>query len=173
MNDIVRFDAALTPGAGLSRRADFPPELLQSGDPRQWGHYYLERRDIGLVVGVWQNAVFESKPLPFNGNEFFIVVEGSVEIEESDGSVVEIPTGYAAVVPHGLVHLWIQRKPAKLFFAKYTPLSTGHIHPADRVIRLDTILEMPESRPPSREVLLSESVPVTTEHRSSSLRTAR
>jgi uncharacterized cupin superfamily protein len=164
MTDIVRFDPTLTPDAGLSRRADFQTEFLQSGDPRQWGRYYLERRDIGLVAGIWQNAVFESKPFPFNGNEFFIVVEGAVQIEEPDGSVIEIPTGHAAVVPQGLVHRWIQRKPAKLFFAKYTSVSNAGAHFADRVIRIDTELKMPESRPPSRELLVSDGTPVTTEH---------
>jgi uncharacterized cupin superfamily protein len=164
MTDIARFDPSLAPDAGLSRRSDFPAELLQSGDPRQWGHYYIERRDIGLVAGIWQNAVFESKPFQFSGNEFFIVAEGAVEIEEPDGSLVEIPMGEAAVVPHGLHHRWIQRRPAKLLFAKYTPLSSAQAHPADRVIRLDTTLEMAKSAPPLSELLISEGAPDTCEH---------
>jgi uncharacterized cupin superfamily protein len=164
-SQIQKFDRSLAPDAGLTRRADYDPKLMASGDPRQWGHYYVERRDIGLLAGIWQNAVFESQPNRMSGHEFFVVAEGEVIIEEADGTRVTIARGECAVVPHGLEHRWIQRIPARMFYIKY--ITKEAIDPANaptRVLRIDAAMNMPASVVPPRDLLLSEDAPITTEH---------
>ena len=157
------FDKTLTSASGLMQRADFDSASLASGDPRQWGHFYVERRDLGFVAGIWQNAIFESRPLRFTGNEFFIVVAGSVVIEEPDGTEVTLARGDCAVIPDGLEHRWIQREPARLFFAKHQERDAAAAAAPRQIVRIDPSLSLPPSTPPAREMLLSDEVPSTTE----------
>lgn len=160
---VQKFDPRMTIDTGLTKRGDFPAELVESGDPSQWGHLYTERRDVGLVAGIWQNAVFASQWTRFVGNEFFIVVEGSVIIEDRSRGRVTIGKGGAAVISHGFEHRWIQEEPARLFFAKYTaPEGAPVAEPA--LVVLDPSIAMPASTPPAAAMLLSDGVPSTTEH---------
>ena len=162
---IQKFDASLTIDVGLARRTDYNPNLVAVGDPRQWGHYYVERRDIGFVAGIWANSTFESRPHRFSGHEFFIVAEGTVIIEEPDGTRVAIERGECAVIPNGLEHRWIQPRPAILYFAKYiTREEVDEKSAPNRVIRIDTTVKMPPSTAPARELLISEGTPATAEH---------
>lgn len=161
---IITFDPAMTITSGLTKRGDFPADAMESGDPSQWGHLYVERRDVGMVAGIWQNAVFASKWTRFVGNEFFIVVEGSVIIEDRKLGRVTIPRGGAAVVPHGLEHRWIQEEPARLFFAKYTAQTAPASAVEPQLVVIDPTLNMAPSNPPAAHMLLSEGTPSTHEH---------
>lgn len=162
---IQKFDPTLAPEAGLTRRADYNPDAVASGDPRQWGRYYVERRDIGFVSGIWRNSVFETKPHRFSGHEFCVVADGRVVIEEPSGERVTVERGECVVIPHGLEHRWIQPVPALMYFGKYNTVETIDPKTAPtRVIRIDATIAMPPSTSPPRELLLSEGTPATTEH---------
>ncbi len=158
------FDKALTSASGLMQRADFDPAYLASGDPRQWGHLYVERRDLGFVAGIWQNAIFESRPLRFSGNEFLIVVAGSIVLEEPDGTEVNLVCGDCAVIPDGLEHRWIQREPARLFFVKHQERDAAVGLASRQVVRIDPSASLSPSTPPDPQKLLSQQVPSTAEH---------
>jgi uncharacterized cupin superfamily protein len=80
------------------------PDRLVSGNPLRttWSHYDSAAGEFSC--GVWQcepgswNIQFAA-----NKEEFFCVIEGRVRLHQSDGTMVEIAAGEAAVIPAGFV----------------------------------------------------------------------
>lgn len=111
MSEIIKFDRHLTAAGGL-KRADFPAELLRSGDPRQWGHYYLERRDIGLI-GMWTATPYRRERIPYPRFEMMYALEGKTRFPGADGSGPEMATGETVLVCKGAEAEWWNEVPTR------------------------------------------------------------
>lgn len=81
---------------------------LESGEPVQRGHMYLDDADLGLSVGVWDCTAMTTKMEPYSVNEFMFILEGSVTMVLADGTEETINAGEAFVIPKGLVCQWKQ-----------------------------------------------------------------
>lgn len=93
---------------GLVEWDPISPDDLESGEPVQRGHFYLNDEALGLMAGVWDCTAMTSKMAPYDVNEFMYVLEGSVTMVMEDGSEETINAGEAFVIPKGLVCQWKQ-----------------------------------------------------------------
>ena len=67
----------------------------------------LNDGEHGFVAGVWYWTPFTTRLLPDSGNEFVLILEGSVTIVEPYGRKRRF-IGESFVIPRGLIRQWKQ-----------------------------------------------------------------
>lgn len=153
---IIRFEPK-GPKGQLTRWEDIPASDLESGQPVQNGHYYLQDAKHGLTAGVWDCTAFTSKPGPYSVNEFMVVLEGSVTIVEAGGRETTIRAGESFLIPKGLHCQWKQPGYLRKYFVIFDDASG--LKPADatalQVMRPDPAAKLAPSASPPAELLLS------------------
>jgi uncharacterized cupin superfamily protein len=95
-------------GQGLDVWPAMPPKDVAAGNPVQRGRYYFEDSGLGLYCGVWDCTAFVSTMAPYSVDEFMILIEGSVTIEEESGRSTTFTAGECFVIPRGLKCVWRQ-----------------------------------------------------------------
>lgn len=134
----TRFEPHGPAGAGMVDWGPLDDVSIESGEPVQRGHFYLNDEDLGLMAGVWDCTPFVSTMAPYPVEEFMAVLEGSVTIVLEDGSEETIRAGECFVLPKGLVCQWKQTEYVRKYFVIFSG-ETGAA-PSDpsslRVIRL-------------------------------------
>jgi uncharacterized cupin superfamily protein len=79
-----------------------PPEILESGEGTESGHEYYSGGDGKVTAGVWDATPQKLVPGPYNVNEFMIVLEGAITIEQTHGETETFRAGEGFVIPKGL-----------------------------------------------------------------------
>lgn len=114
-------------GQGLQRRPPYPREGLETDPPVHSSYLYVDDSQRGIKIGAWECTPHTSKMHAFPVNEFMILLEGSVEIEERNGRSSAFRAGEAFLIPKGLVCRWRQSEDVRKFFAIYN----SEMHPAE------------------------------------------
>jgi uncharacterized cupin superfamily protein len=120
---IVRFDPK-GPWGKLERMEDFPASILETNQPVQRGHLYMDDGQHGYLAGVWECTPFRStlgRPYPFN--EFMVLLEGSVTVVEPGGLETTICAGEMFAIPKGLPCQWKQSGPVRKYYVIFDDAS--------------------------------------------------
>ncbi|MFO1123571.1 MAG: cupin domain-containing protein [Hyphomicrobiales bacterium] len=148
------------PAAVLEDWPPFSEAEIASGARAQKGLVLFEDKARGLSVGLWEMEANESHWLDYPVNEFMIVLDGEVVIEEQDRSV-SVRAGESFILPKGLRCRWTQPGRVRKIFVIFDDPSglvkAGHLE----TIKIDLGAKLSPSAPPSADVLLS---PVPTQH---------
>src|SRR5262249_6412382 len=112
------------PRGMLDRVEDFPESILDSDQPVQHGHLYVDDRQHGFSAGVWECTPFKTtlgRPYPFN--EFMVILEGSVTIVEPGDRETTIKAGEIFAIPKGLPCQWKQTGPVRKHYTIFDDAS--------------------------------------------------
>ena len=92
-------------------------ELFASELPVQHTHLYYEDEEHGLYVGVWDTTSMIEAAGPYGCEEFMWLLEGEVEIKNSQtGAMEAVKAGEAFVIPRGYDCQWHQSGYLRKFF---------------------------------------------------------
>ena len=98
---VIKYDRKGHPDYGMHDWGAYPPEALQSGEPVQTGHTYLDTASSIFYSGVWDCTPHELVPGPYDVDEFMIVLEGSIIIEHESGKSDRFSAG------ESLMRIWV------------------------------------------------------------------
>jgi uncharacterized cupin superfamily protein len=113
---VIVFDRDGDPETGLQEWEPIDPATLASGNPRQRGHIYFSTAGERLTAGVWDCTPFSEKRGPYSVDEFMILLEGSLDIENEDGTLQTFRAGEGFVIPKGAVLQWRQGEYLRKFW---------------------------------------------------------
>ena len=113
---VIVFDREGDPETGLQAWDPIAKESLVSGSPVQRGHEYFSSAAGKLTAGVWDCTPFTQKRGPYSVDEFMFLLEGSLDIENEDGSLQTFRAGDAFVIPKGAVLQWRQSEYLRKFW---------------------------------------------------------
>lgn len=129
---ITRMEPQGPADTGLVEWDPILPETIESGEPVQRGHLYINEESLGLMAGVWDCTAFTGKMEPYDVNEFMFILEGSVTMVLPDGSEETINAGEAFAIPKGLVCQWKQPGYVRKYFVIFDDAS-GMMADADKL----------------------------------------
>lgn len=96
--------------------------MFVSSLPRQHTHSYYENTALGLYLGLWDTTDIIATAAPYAYDEFMIIIEGVVEIKNSQTGTVEIATtGDSIIIPQGYDCQWHQKDYLLKFRLIYQP----------------------------------------------------
>ncbi|MCP4470967.1 MAG: DUF861 domain-containing protein [Gammaproteobacteria bacterium] len=113
---VILFDANGDPESGLQTWDPIPAESLACGEPVQRGHIYFSTASDRLTAGVWDCTPYEEVRGPYSVDEFMVLLEGSLDIENEDGSTQTFRAGDGCVIPKGAVLRWKQSEYLRKFW---------------------------------------------------------
>lgn len=113
---VIVFDRDGDPATGLQTWDPMDPDTLVSAPPVQRGHVYFSSAAGRLTTGVWDCTPFEEKRGPYSVDEFMVLLEGSLDIENEEGSTQTISAGEGFVIPRGAVLRWKQSEYLRKFW---------------------------------------------------------
>ena len=153
---IARFDP-LGPEGKLQRLKDFTASVLETDQPIQRGHLYIDDIDHGFSAGVWDCTPFTTTLRPYPFNEFMLILEGSVTIVEPGGRETVIHAGETFIIPKGLNCQWKQTGYLRKYYAIFdgVPGQQPANCAALRVVRPDPEGDQQDVAPPPAELLLT------------------
>jgi len=153
---IARFEPK-GPRGKLERLEDFTASILETDQPVQYGHLYMDDSQHGFSAGVWECTPFRTTLLPYPVNEFMLILEGSVTIVEAGGHETTIHAGEIFALPKGLPCQWKQTGDVRKYYVIFD--DTSGMEPGDsamlRVVRPDPRGRLEDIGPPPAELLLS------------------
>jgi len=125
--NVIKFDRNGDPEYGLHSWGAYLPESIQSGNPEQSGHTYLDTASSIFSAGVWECTPHEMLPGPYDVDELMIVIEGSIIIEHESGKSERFRAGSSFIIPKGAPITWKQDETVRKFWAIHddpdTPLA--------------------------------------------------
>jgi uncharacterized cupin superfamily protein len=113
---VIVFDRDGDPETGLQTWDPMDPETLASAPPVQRGHIYFSSAAERLTAGVWDCTPFTEKRGPYSVDEFMLLLDGSLDIENEDGSIQTFRAGEGFVIPRGAVLRWKQSEYLRKFW---------------------------------------------------------
>lgn len=113
---VIRFDRDGDPASGLQTWDPIAPENLLAGSPVQRGHVYFSSAAGRLTAGVWDCTPFTEKRGPYSVDEVMILLDGSLDIENADGSMQTFRAGQGFIIPRGAVLSWRQSEYLRKFW---------------------------------------------------------
>lgn len=127
---VIVFDREGYPASGLQTWDPMAVESIVSGSPVQRGHEYFSSAGGKLTAGVWDCTPYTEVRGPYSVDEFMLLLEGSLNIENEDGSMQTFRAGDGFVIPKGAVLQWQQSEYLRKFWVIYDnpdspPAATG------------------------------------------------
>jgi uncharacterized cupin superfamily protein len=116
---VIVFDRDGDPATGLQPWDPIDPETLASAHPVQRGHTFFSSASGRLTAGVWDSTPYEEVRGPYPLDEFMVLLEGSLDIENEDGSTQTFPAGVGCVIPRGTVLRWKQSEYLRKFWVMH------------------------------------------------------
>lgn len=156
---LIRID----PNAKLSRWPDYTEKDIRSGTRANFGRMFFEDKAIGLSAGVWQQDANETDWMEYPIDEFMIVLEGEVVIEEETRRTA-IKAGEAFVIPKGLKLRWTQKSRVRKIFVILEDDKPKADSTTLRTVKIETGAPLQPSDAPSPTVLLSRPAPTQHAH---------
>ena len=109
-----------SPFQGLAPTDYIAPETIQSGDPQEQGRSYYADQTGQLDAGVWQcepnKHVIESAPY----DEFVYLLEGRVDVIDSEGGVETFQAGDSFIMPRGCHCIWDVKEAVRKLYVVLT-----------------------------------------------------
>ncbi len=141
----IQFLASGPLDSGLKPGDVIDPSDLDAGEPLQHEHNYFTDQTGQLTAGVWTCTPMTTKLEPYSVNEFMLVLEGSVTIEDQNGHEETIRAGEAFIIPKGMPCRWKQTESIRKFYVIFDdPSGRQSPDPGSlKVIRVDTNAEVP------------------------------
>lgn len=127
VNKVTRFEFNGPTDTGLVESEVMDAADLDSVVPVQREHVYYNDEELGFSAGVWDCTPFTTKMGPYPFDEFMHILEGSVTIEQEDGTSTIITAGESFVIPKGLVCRWVQTEYIRKYFMIYAN-KNGPVH---------------------------------------------
>jgi uncharacterized cupin superfamily protein len=115
-HEVIVFNRNGDPETGLQPWDPMAPEAIVSGSPVQRGHFYFSTDNGRLTAGVWDSTPFVEVRRPYEVDEFMLLLEGSLEIENEDGSIQTFHAGDGFMIPKGAVLQWRQSEYLRKFW---------------------------------------------------------
>ena len=101
---------------------DLESAMFESALPRQHTHRYFENKTLGLSLGLWDSTKMTATATSYAYDEYMIIIEGVVEITNSQTGNVETATsGDSIIIPQGYDCQWHQKDYLKKFYVIYQP----------------------------------------------------
>lgn len=150
---IVRFEPTGPHAAGLPRVEPHSPDVLDSPEPAQYRHLYVNAPEYGLRVGIWRCTPFATKLIRQRSHELVIVVDGEVVIADKAGHEHRYVPGDSFVLQGGLLRRWIHKTDATVYFMSHEGVPS--VDP-EAPITIDVSVPLSPSTPPAAELLLSD-----------------
>jgi uncharacterized cupin superfamily protein len=144
--------ARLSRAVALSRWDDMAESEVASGTRQQFGHIFVDDKELNLTIGLWRAEANLSHWGAYPHDEFITVLEGEVRLEERD-RVTVIGLGESAVIPKGCECRWSQ--PGRLTKAFAIFAGAGAVEGTPRVVKIDPQAPLATSVPPAPGILLS------------------
>ncbi len=116
---VIVFDSNGDPATGLQPWDPIDAASIVSGSPQQSGHEYFSSAAGKLTAGVWDCTPFIQVREPYSVDEFMLLLEGSLDIENEDGSMQTFHAGDGFVIPKGAVLQWQQSEYLRKFWVIY------------------------------------------------------
>jgi uncharacterized cupin superfamily protein len=113
---VILFDRDGDPQSGLQPWDPVAAESLVSGSPTQRGHTYFSTSNDRLTAGVWDAPAHVERRDAYSVDEFMFLLEGSLGIENEDGSIQTFRAGDGFVIPKGAVLQWQQSEYLRKFW---------------------------------------------------------
>jgi uncharacterized cupin superfamily protein len=113
---VILFDANGDPETGLQTWDPIPTEIVTSGSPVQRGHTFFSTDNNRITAGVWDCTEHDEAKAPYEVDEFMVLLEGSLDIENEDGSTQTFHAGEGFVIPKGAVLAWKQSEYLRKFW---------------------------------------------------------
>jgi uncharacterized cupin superfamily protein len=96
--------------------------LLESSLPKQRSHSYYKNENLGLSIGVRESIGIVNTASPYVCDEFMFIIEGMVEIKNSQtGKVESVTADESFVIPQGYDCQWYQQGYLRNFYVIYEP----------------------------------------------------
>lgn len=142
---VIKFDPYGHPETGLQTWDPIPRDLITSGDPIQRGHQYFSTENDKITSGVWDCTAYTQIRGPYEVDEFMLVLEGSISIDDSAGNTQTFRAGDSFILPRGTDCVWKQSEYARKFYIIHdNPSSTTVENPEGLApIRVDLSAELP------------------------------
>ena len=139
---VIKFNRNGDPASGLEPWDPMPAEGVESGNPVQNGYQFFETANKVVTAGVWDCTPYAEKKGPYSVDEFMVLLDGSLDIEQPDGETIHFSTGDSFVIPKGAIVQWQQSEYLRKFwFIHDTPeTATGSL---DRAALLDIKADLP------------------------------
>jgi uncharacterized cupin superfamily protein len=112
----ILFDRDGDQQGGLQPWDPIAAEALVSGSPTQRGHEFFSTAGGKLTAGVWDCTPYTEVRGPYSVDEFMLLLEGSLDIENEDGSMQTFRAGDGFVIPKGAVLQWQQSEYLRKFW---------------------------------------------------------
>jgi hypothetical protein len=113
---VIVFDRDGDPATGLQVWDPVDPEIVASGSPVQRGHTFFSSAGGRFSAGVWDCTPYEELRGPYSVDEFMVLLEGSLDIENEDGSTQTFRAGDGFVIPKGAILRWKQSEYLRKFW---------------------------------------------------------
>jgi len=141
---VIKFDPYGHPETGLQTWEPIPREIIASGDPVQRGHQYFGTENDKFTAGVWDCTTHALKREPYEVDEFMIVLEGSISIEDESGHTETFRAGDSFIIPKSTDCIWKQSEYArKYYFIHDNPSSGAPENPENlSATRIDLSVEL-------------------------------
>ena len=140
---VIRFSPEGDPATEWLTWDPLPPEDLASkSQPVQRGHEYYSAAEGRVPVGVWDCTPYDQVKAAYPVDEFMLLLEGSLDIEDADGNTHNFRAGEALIIPKGAVVQW--KQPGyllKFYFIHDDPEAPGN--DGLGVIRIDPDADLP------------------------------
>ncbi len=138
---VISFNRDGDPSKGLTDWEPMPAESLASGNPTQRGHEFFANDDGSVSAGVWDCTPYSEIKGPYSVDEFMVLLEGSLDIEQPDGSSSHFVAGDSFVIPKGAVVQWIQTEYLRKYWFIYDNAAVGN-GSLDRAMLVDSNAEL-------------------------------
>ena len=105
------------------------PGDFQSALPEQHLHVFFEDPDIGMAVGTWTTTDMQEVFGPYPDDEFMVVLEGRVLMQDGSGSETPVEEGQSFFVRKAIPISWKQEGFLQKFFITLSApdVATPHI----------------------------------------------
>jgi hypothetical protein len=155
---VIKFDPYGHPDTGLQTWEPIPRDIIASGDPVQRGHQYFGTESERVTSGVWDCTTHALKREPYEVDEFMIVLEGSISIEDKSGHTETFRAGERFIIPKGTDCAWKQSEYARKYYFIHdnSSSSTPEIAEDLGTIRIDSSAELPEVTDHDASLYLSD-----------------
>ena len=113
---VIVFDRAGDPQTGLQPWEPIATEDLVSGSPLQNGHICFSTGGDRFTAGVWDAPAHVERQDAYPVDEFMLLLEGSLGIQNEDGTTQTFRAGEACFIPKGAVLQWQQSEYLRKFW---------------------------------------------------------
>jgi uncharacterized cupin superfamily protein len=120
-----------------------PAELIASGSPTQKGHEFFSSVNGRVSVGAWDSTPYEEVKGPYSVDEVMLLLEGSLVIENEDGSTQTFNAGDAFLIPKGAVLAWKQSEYLRKYFFIHNNVDSAAAKPGLMAQLLDPMAALP------------------------------